>query len=177
MTIQHILTPPPPPRQLNPNLSAAVEQVLLYGLAKDPARRPPSAQAFVTELQRAFTDAAYEPTFITPFRPQAEVGDAPTLPSSGSGMSIPPTQPASSSFVQGPNAGKVNESARGLTRRHALIGGGAAAVALVGGLGAWAIASRFSPSTQNVTSNPTPTHNPNLPLMTLVAHTQPISSP
>src|SRR5437763_2849087 len=111
MTIQHIMTPPPPPRQLNPNLPPAVEQVLLYGLAKDPARRPPSAQAFVAELQRALTDASYEPTFITPFRPQAEVGDAPTLPSSGSGMSIPPTQPASSSFVPGPNAGKVSEPA------------------------------------------------------------------
>lgn len=175
MSIQHIMTPPPPPRQLNSNLSPAVEQVLLYGLAKDPARRPPSAQAFVAELQRAFTAATYEPTFITPFRSQAEVGDAPTLPSSGNGMSIPPTQPANSSFVPGPNAGKVSEPARGLTRRQALIGGGAAVV-LAGGLGVWAVASRFSSSAQNGTSKPTPTHNPNAPLMTLVGHTQPISS-
>jgi eukaryotic-like serine/threonine-protein kinase len=175
ITIQHIMTPPPPPRQLNPNLSPAVERVLLYGLAKDPIRRPPSAQAFVAELQHALTDVSYEATFITPSRSEAEVGEAPTLPSSRSGVSIPPTQPASSSFVPGPNAGRTSEPARGLTRRQALIGG-AAAVALAGGLGVWAVASRFSPSTQNVTSNPTPTHNPNLPLMTLVAHTQPISS-
>lgn len=61
-TIQHMTLPPPPPRQFNPDLSPAFEEVLLSGLAKQSAQRPPSAHAFVTALQQHLTDTAYEVT-------------------------------------------------------------------------------------------------------------------
>ncbi|HEY0754276.1 MAG TPA: protein kinase [Ktedonobacteraceae bacterium] len=50
---QHIQTPPQPPSQLNPRLSASVDAVLLRALAKDPAQRFVSVKAFANELTRA----------------------------------------------------------------------------------------------------------------------------
>ena len=43
----HQVTPPPSPRKFNPSLPQVVEQPLLAGLAKDPARRPETATDFV----------------------------------------------------------------------------------------------------------------------------------
>jgi serine/threonine protein kinase len=51
--IQHILLPPPSPRQFHPDLPPACEEVLLRGLAKRPAERYPSARTFVDELKRS----------------------------------------------------------------------------------------------------------------------------
>ena len=124
-TIQHIIAPPPPPRQINPNLSPAVEQVLLHGLAKEPAQRPPSAQAFVTELRQALTDPSFEATYISHQVPPTQVAPItpPLAPRTGEGkLVVPPAH-------------------GGITRRQLLIGGGAALL-LAGGLGTWAIASR-----------------------------------
>jgi serine/threonine protein kinase len=160
-TIQHIIAPPPPPRQINPNLSPAVEQVLLHGLAKEPAQRPPSAQAFVTELRRALTDPSFEATYIS--------------------QQVPPTQAAPITPSLAPHTGEgklvVPPAHGGITRRQILIGGGAA-ILLAGGLGTWAIASRLNAAPQPSTSisKAKPTPNPNAPVMTLLGHTQPISS-
>lgn len=178
MTVQHIITPPPPPRQINPNLSAAVEQALLHGLAKEPAQRPPSARAFVEELQNGLRNAALMAAL-----------DAQTIAASGPGegeinqasigastSQTPITPPLVSSG--GPGAGIVSAppAPSGITRRSVLIGG--AALLVGGGVGAWALASRLhsSPSTIVATPKPKPTINPNAPVMTLSAHTQPISS-
>jgi serine/threonine protein kinase len=49
----HIYSPLPPPSQLNPQVSAAVENVLLKALAKEPAERYGST----SELMQAFGDA------------------------------------------------------------------------------------------------------------------------
>jgi serine/threonine protein kinase len=50
--IQQVTQQPPPPRQFNPTLSPAFEQVLLTGLSKDPAQRPSTALEFVRQLQQ-----------------------------------------------------------------------------------------------------------------------------
>src|SRR5260370_33738970 len=54
-TIQHIMTPQPKPRQFNPSISPAVEQMLLQSLAKHPAQRTHSARAFEDELHSELT--------------------------------------------------------------------------------------------------------------------------
>jgi serine/threonine protein kinase len=59
--VQHILLPPPPPRQFHPDLPPACEEVLLRGLAKQPAERYPSARAFVNELKRSLGIVVSEP--------------------------------------------------------------------------------------------------------------------
>src|SRR5215469_5607513 len=134
ITIQHILAPPPPPRQINPALPPAVEQVLLHGLAKVPEQRPPSARAFVAELQRALTSAPFAGTLMQ--APLPPTGGAPLFSPAGRN-SLP-----SDSLLQA-DAGKftVAPAQKGITRRQILIGGGAALVA-IGGIGAWAVASK-----------------------------------
>ena len=49
----HIFTPLPSPRELNPNVPEAVEQVLFRALAKEPADRFSDASDLVSEFHRA----------------------------------------------------------------------------------------------------------------------------
>src|SRR5690606_8810173 len=49
----HIYTPPPAPRDLNPKLSAEVEAVLLKALAKDRDSRYSSPQALADDFRKA----------------------------------------------------------------------------------------------------------------------------
>lgn len=51
--IQHLQHAPPSPRVFNPNISEAVEEVLLRALAKEPAARYVSAAEMVQALRRA----------------------------------------------------------------------------------------------------------------------------
>lgn len=53
IALQHISTPPPKPRSLNPKLSPAVENVLLKALAKNPRDRYPSGAALMSALEQA----------------------------------------------------------------------------------------------------------------------------
>ncbi len=53
LALQHILEPPPPPRQLNPALSHGVELVLLRALAKEPEARYPNGAALLAALEAA----------------------------------------------------------------------------------------------------------------------------
>jgi serine/threonine-protein kinase len=53
VVVKHITEPPRPPREFNPQLPLAVEQVILRALEKDSARRYQSAEAMVADLARA----------------------------------------------------------------------------------------------------------------------------
>lgn len=53
IAIKHSVVPPPSLREKLPNLSPAVEQVVLTALAKDPGQRFASVQAFATALEQA----------------------------------------------------------------------------------------------------------------------------
>lgn len=50
---KHALTPPPSLREKNPVIPAAVEQVILTALQKDPAKRFPNIRVFADALERA----------------------------------------------------------------------------------------------------------------------------
>jgi serine/threonine protein kinase len=165
-TIQHMTTPPPPPRQINPNILPAVEQVLLQGLAKDPAQRPPTARAFVTALKQAASG-------------RMAGMEAPTLAVKDTLLTLPSVeqQPTTPQPPHGPGDSKVQPAPEhgGISRRQVLVGGGAAALLVAGGLGAWTVISRSSAATKHGPT-PKPTPNPDAPVMTLLAHTSPISS-
>lgn len=135
ITIQHMLTPPPPPRQINPALSPTIEQILLQGLAKNPAQRPPSARDFVGALQLAMQQAPFAVTL--PVQSMQPPGTDP--------FSVPDTERPP--FTQ-PNPATAPATKRGLTRRQVLIGGGAALL-LIGGLGTWDIVSTLNHTGQN----------------------------
>jgi serine/threonine protein kinase len=54
VALKHISDPPPPPTEINPNIPAEVEQVLLKALDKEPNRRYETAKDFVRGLEFAF---------------------------------------------------------------------------------------------------------------------------
>ena len=53
LAIKHVLTPPLPLRTLAPNISIAVEGVVMTALQKDPQQRFPNVRAFAQALQQA----------------------------------------------------------------------------------------------------------------------------
>jgi serine/threonine protein kinase len=145
ITIQHLTQPPPPPRQLNPDLSLAFEVALLQGLAKQPGERLESARAFVAALQNTLTNATLEATYRKT-----------QLPST-IGRSVRPTDNQDISELETKRADSADPavSAQSLvTRRRLLIGGGVAALA-AGGLGTWVLASTHN--IRQTDTNQTPT--------------------
>jgi serine/threonine protein kinase len=54
VALKHISDPPPPPTEINPNIPAEVEQVILRALDKEPNRRFENAREFVRNLEVAF---------------------------------------------------------------------------------------------------------------------------
>jgi serine/threonine protein kinase len=55
VALKHISDPPPPPTEINPNIPAEVEQVLLKSLDKDVNKRYTTATEFVKALEFAFS--------------------------------------------------------------------------------------------------------------------------
>jgi eukaryotic-like serine/threonine-protein kinase len=158
--MQHVIEPPSAPRQFNPLLSPACEQVLLQGLAKDPAQRPALAQEFVTQLARAIRETDYRAgSFQT-------VHDLPEL-----------------AFKESLPALSIQAERVPLSRRQLLLGSALAATALVGlGSGAWGIARDLSPANTmqlpaqaSVSARPS-VSGANRPLLVLTGHSQPADS-
>lgn len=61
---QHLTQPPPIPSEVNPNLSPALDAVLLKGLAKRPEDRYRSADAFIEAFAKAAENSAPTRTVI-----------------------------------------------------------------------------------------------------------------
>ncbi|HEY1015973.1 MAG TPA: serine/threonine-protein kinase, partial [Herpetosiphonaceae bacterium] len=57
IAMQHMTDPPPPPRELEPGISAELEQALLKMLAKDPAERYPTGAALASVVEHALHEA------------------------------------------------------------------------------------------------------------------------
>ncbi len=97
LAVQHLTQPPPPPRQLNPNLNAATEKMLLKALNKQPANRYQSGAALMEALTEALTTS--EDTHASVFLPPLPAGVvAPALSSVSVvervSLYLPPPPPA-----------------------------------------------------------------------------------
>jgi serine/threonine protein kinase len=62
VALKHISDPPPPPRELNPDIPVDVEVVLIKALDKDTGKRYSSCNEFVYALQAAYSAAEERPT-------------------------------------------------------------------------------------------------------------------
>ncbi|MFP4055406.1 MAG: protein kinase domain-containing protein [Candidatus Brocadiia bacterium] len=85
---QHVETPPPALRKLAPGTPPALEAIAQKALAKDPARRYPSARAFAADLL-AVSDAPE----LRALAANAGAPTSPTLPMDGAVTPTPATQP------------------------------------------------------------------------------------
>lgn len=66
IAVKQTMVPPPPPRTHTPELSPAVEQVILQALQKDPRQRFADVRTFAQALEQA----AEQRSFSTAWRPQ-----------------------------------------------------------------------------------------------------------
>ncbi len=64
VAMQHVNEPPPPPRQVRPELSPALEAVLLKALAKDPSDRYQSGAALIQALEEALAAPPESPDLL-----------------------------------------------------------------------------------------------------------------
>ncbi|HVB22047.1 MAG TPA: protein kinase [Ktedonobacteraceae bacterium] len=93
IAVKHMMAAPSPLREKVPGLSPEVERVISTALAKDPAQRFGSIQAFATALEQASTDRkavfSAPPAFSqTPFDPTIPGVPVRPLLSPGSGQDI-----------------------------------------------------------------------------------------
>jgi serine/threonine-protein kinase len=100
----HIRSKPAPPIEIAPDagLPKALSDLVLGALAKDPTKRPPTARAFIEELDRAIEpreiEAEARPS-RAPSKPSVERASAPSAPRSSAPSaprSSPPSAPRSS---------------------------------------------------------------------------------
>ena len=74
---KHLMSEPLPPRDLAPAIPEALEAVILQGLAKDPAQRPPSMDALARALRgSAVAGARRSPSSLRRRRPCAATSSA-----------------------------------------------------------------------------------------------------
>ncbi|MBX0326337.1 Stk1 family PASTA domain-containing Ser/Thr kinase [Oscillochloris sp. ZM17-4] len=65
VAMKHVTEEPPPPRQINPQIPAQLEALILRAMDKDPARRPRSAMEFA-DLIAGYTQIAQQETVVNP---------------------------------------------------------------------------------------------------------------
>ena len=133
---QHIEEPPPAASERDRTLSSAVDEVLLQGLAKDPADRPATAAAFVASLREALTAPA--PGRHEPRRRPGRMPD-PAAPAASTAAAIggrvrrrdPVTPGQTGSDVRARGAGPPPAPPAPRRRRRRAVALGALAVAIL----------------------------------------------
>lgn len=97
LALQHLMEPPPSPRQLNPGLNHATAAVLLRALEKEPAARYPTAAALMDALKVALLGGDLAP----------DEGPAPLRVDVDAAEPSVWSQPAPTTFVQSPLAAQA----------------------------------------------------------------------
>src|SRR5579859_3614883 len=106
VAMKHLMVPPPPLREKLPTISAAVEQVVLTALAKEPKERFASMRAFARAFEHACQEQAFLSAPTQSFSPSMLAG-LPPMAGAPSGSLIAPssagiTPPGASLISSGP---------------------------------------------------------------------------
>ncbi len=154
VVVQHVTQPPPNPRSVNPNVSPAIETVILHAMEKRREARPQNAGA----LAREFTAAVRGLAFNTPATTPVFAGAAPSI--TGATPLVPtvatvhpmtlPTYPAYTGNPQPPRATN--------SRTLAIILTVAVVAVIAAGVGIWWNLPKQTVSSE--VSKPTTTETP-----------------
>jgi|GEM_PF-3739096 len=91
--MKHLSLPPQPLHEIVPSISAAVEQVVLKALVKDPERRFGSMRDFTAAIEQASDLMHHSPGSEQPPPPITQIGSPgdsfPTLPAGPPDDSLP----------------------------------------------------------------------------------------
>jgi WD40 repeat protein len=187
ITIQHLTLPVPVPHQFNSALSVVTDDVLVRGLAKEPAERYPSAQAFIRDLQHSLGGSG-NLLPVAPTQPQGQVVAGGAQPTTTSNQRIAQTDVQAVHDQQQQIAAPVQDvqvqaAKKGLTRRQMLTmgAGGVVALAAIGGVGVWAATphqqlSGSTTTTTTTTTTPIVPRSPDDPIHVLRGHSKPVAS-
>jgi hypothetical protein len=169
--VRHISDPIPSARALNDAIPPAVDELLQWGMAKQPAERPQTAGEFARLLDRAIAEPqaplrpagtaapGQSPTMLVPGGGAAVPGQSPTIMVPGAGAAVPGQSPT----IVVPGAGAVPAARRGVSplilAAVALLGVCLLAALALGG-GAAILAALAPQATARPTATERPTNTP-----------------
>lgn len=134
VALKHISDPPPPPTELNPNIPAEVEQILLKSLDKEVSKRYSTATEFIKALEFAFSmmenpDVAPPPTSLSGAPPTTTPFPPPQLPKDPSQDSL--TTQVAGTVDESQGTASIAEALSPIMQRRNMILGGVAVVIVV----------------------------------------------
>ncbi|HEV2583108.1 MAG TPA: serine/threonine-protein kinase, partial [Ktedonobacteraceae bacterium] len=112
LATQQLFTDPPPLREQAPDVSPAVEQVIMTALAKDPSQRYGSIQEFANALEFA-SQSSLQPAMLQPNNPM--FSQALVVKSNESAEAVSPSSPTSEVVPPSSPASKEQASVKGLS--------------------------------------------------------------
>jgi len=168
LAIQHLTLDPPPPRQVNPSLSAQVEAVLLKGLSKSPGQRFQSGK----ELMDALEDALNVTAHTSPYLPQktagAETAEPPSPRLSQTSLVEIATERQEAAVPSLPRETSEQKPTKILVKPSlfAFLSIGCGAIIVLGGLAFLITTILLNPNRQKVQANALPIATETLPAAT-----------
>ena len=150
LSLKHVNEPAPSPREANPEVPEALDEITLKLLAKEPADRYPSASALADDLARL--QAGLAPTVVDAEKTTLMAAPLPPLPQQNRTAKTAVVQPPSPTRVAAPTRGAPPAQKRrgGLLRLLAPL---LAGVALVAGL-AYALTQAGDGNSTTTTQSP-----------------------
>ncbi len=93
VALKHISDPPPPPSEINPNITPEVERVLMKALDKEPSKRYKSSREFVGALKEALNTmeslgVPQSTRAVPPSGDEGKMEDSPTVTDTSSRPSV-----------------------------------------------------------------------------------------
>jgi eukaryotic-like serine/threonine-protein kinase len=189
---QHLSVPPPSLKEKVPDISPALEQVVLMALEKDPHRRFESITAFASALEQAYQGASLHHVTLpkeVPFPREVGTASLPTQLPQATNIGTPPSQSILPTIAAMPSyspalslhttiehtASHESEPSKARIPRRAVIVGlaGLAGVSVVGGSLSWLALSlrpqTSSPSLYNTSPARSPSYSPPIPRGTIIS--------
>jgi tRNA A-37 threonylcarbamoyl transferase component Bud32 len=168
LAVQHLTLDPPPPRQINPSLSAQVEAVLLTGLSKSPSQRFQSGKELMDALEAALNVTAQTSPYLPQKTAGAETAEPPSPRLSQTSLLeiVAEGQEVTAPGLPGETSGLKPIKLPVKPSLLAILGIGCGAIIVLGGLAFLITSLLLNPNRQRVQANALPIATETLPALT-----------